>query len=49
MIKKESEKIFNEFLSDNQNRLTIGKKAQNIIGNFHTYKNRAKQILDDLM
>ena len=47
--KKESEKIFNEFLSDNQKRLTIGKKAQKIIGSFHTYKNRAKQILDDLM
>jgi hypothetical protein len=47
--KKESEKIFNEFLSDNQKRLTVGKKAQKIIGSFHTYKNRAKQILDDLM
>jgi len=47
--KKESEKIFHEFLSDNQKRLTIGKKAQKIIGSFHTYKNRAKQILDDLM
>ena len=47
--KKESEKIFHEFLSDNQKRLTIGKKAQKIIGSFHTYKNRAKQILDNLM
>ena len=47
--KKESEKIFHEFFSDNQKRLTIGKKAQKIIGSFHTYKNRAKQILDNLM
>ena len=46
---KDSKEFFDEYIDNRQKRLNVGKKGKEIIYKSHTYKHRAKQIVDDLL
>tara|TARA_E500000178_G_scaffold356428_1_gene434318 strand:- start:12687 stop:12839 length:153 start_codon:yes stop_codon:yes gene_type:complete len=49
MIIQTFQSKISEFYDDFKKRLMLGKKASILVNNNHTYKNRVKQILKDLI